>query len=188
MSNKIRGERRAVYVGKIIDLGLERVELPNGELVELEIVRHPGGAATVALDEQGRVCLLRQYRHAAGGWLWELPAGKLDAGETPASTARRELTEEAGLAADDWTDLGYLLSSPGILAEVIHLYLARGLRVVPQDHASDEIIEIHWLPLDQALRWCVDGTITDAKTLIGLFRAQSKIGLVIGADLEEPGC
>lgn len=166
-------QRRPIFRGKIVDLGLETVVLPNGESVELEIVRHPGGAAAVAIDEQGRVCLLRQYRHASGGWLWELPAGKLDPGETPFSTACRELGEEAGVEADEWTDLGAMHSSPGILAEVIHLYLATGLRQAAHDHEAHEVIEIHWLPFGQALAWCSDGTITDAKTLIGLFRAEA---------------
>jgi len=166
-------QRRSIYKGKIVDLGLEVAELPNGEQVELEIVRHPGGAAAVALDAQGRVCLLRQYRHAAGGWLWELPAGKLDPGETPFNTARRELAEEAGVEAEEWTDLGAMHSSPGILAEVVHLYLASELKQTMQDHEMHEVIEIHWLPFGQALDWCRDGTITDSKTLIALFRAEA---------------
>jgi len=166
-------QRRPIYRGKIVDLGVDAVVLPNGESVELEIVRHPGGAAAVALDEQGRICLLRQYRHATGGWLWELPAGKLDPGETPSGTARRELLEEAGVEAGKWTDLGSMHSSPGILTEVIHLYLASGLRCSAHDHETHEVIEIHWLPFGQALDWCIDGTITDAKTLIGLFRAEA---------------
>lgn len=174
MSKKNAGRRRSVFVGKIVDLGLESVELPNGELAELEIIRHPGGAAAVAIDGQGRVCLLRQYRHAAAGWLWELPAGKIEPGETPFGTASRELVEEAGVEADDWTGLGYLHSSPGVLTEVIHLYLARGLRPAVRNHEIDEVIEIHWLPLSQTLGWCADGTITDAKTLIGLFRAMNE--------------
>ena len=81
---------RPAFHGKIIDVGVERVRLPNGRHVDLEVIRHPGGAAAVALDERRRVCLLRQYRHVAGGWLWELPAGKLDPGEGPAATAERE--------------------------------------------------------------------------------------------------
>lgn len=165
--------RRSIYRGRIVDLGLETVGLPNGESAELEIIRHPGGAAVVALDDQNQVCLLRQYRHASGGWLWELPAGKLEPDETPLVTARRELSEEAGVTADRWTDLGALHSSPGILTEVIHLYLADGLRRAAHDHETHEVIEIHWLPFAQALNWCLDGTITDAKTLIGLFRAQA---------------
>ena len=165
--------RRTVFKGKVVDVGLERVRLPTGRDVELEVIRHPGGAAAVAIDERQRVCLLRQYRHVAGGWLWELPAGKIDVGEAPASTAERELAEEAGLMAASWDSLGHLHSSPGVLAEVIHLYLARGLSEVDLGHEGDEVIEVHWLPMSDALTWCADGTITDAKTLIGLYRADA---------------
>lgn len=172
--NQVR--RRPVYQGKILDLGLETIALPNGEAAELEIARHPGGAAAVAIDDQSRVCLLRQYRHAAGGWLWELPAGKLEPDESTFNTARRELFEEAGVTAERWTELGTLHSSPGILTEVIHLYLATGLGQAAHDHEIHEVIEIHWLPFEQVLAWCRDGTITDAKTLIGLFRAQAMRG------------
>lgn len=181
-------QRRSVYEGKVVDFGLETVKLPNGESVELEIIRHPGGAAAVALDAQERVCLLRQYRHAAGGWLWELPAGKIDPGETPFSTASRELIEEAGVASNDWIDLGSMLSSPGVLAEVIYLYLARGLKSAPQNLEAHEVIEIHWIPLQQAMDWCLDGTIKDAKTLIGLFRTQEWNRNRAKLDIEEPGC
>jgi 8-oxo-dGTP pyrophosphatase MutT (NUDIX family) len=165
--------RRSVFRGKIVDVGVERVRLPNGKEVELEVIRHPGGAAAVAIDDHGRVCLLRQYRHVASGWLWELPAGKIDPGESPACTAERELAEEAGLVAVRWDNLGHLHSSPGVFAEVIHLYLARGLSEVDLGHEADEVIEIHWLPLTDALARCGDGTITDAKTLIGLYRADA---------------
>ena len=172
MAGDSKLRRKPIYRGKIVDLGLETLELPNGESAQLEIVRHPGGAAAVAVDRQGRVCLLRQYRHAAGGWLWELPAGKLDPGETPLGTARRELVEEAGVEADEWTDLGPMHSSPGILTEVVHLYLAKGLRQTAQSLEAHEVIEINWVPFLQTLDWCRDGTITDAKTLVGLFRAE----------------
>jgi ADP-ribose pyrophosphatase len=167
------GTRRTVFQGKIVDVGLERVRLPTGRDVELEVIRHPGGAAAVAVDERGRVCLLRQYRHVAGGWLWELPAGKIDLGEPPAATAERELAEEAGLVAASWDSLGRLHSSPGVFAEVIYLFLARGLSEVDLGHEADEVIEVHWLPLADALARCVDGSITDAKTLVGLFRADA---------------
>lgn len=149
--------------------------LPNGQPVELEIIRHPGGAAVVALDQENQVCLLRQYRHAVGGWLWELPAGKIDPGETPFSTARRELAEEAGLAARDWTALGHFYSSPGVFTEVIHLYLACDLYPLEQCHDADEVIEIHWLPLGEALDRCRSGEILDAKTLIGLYRGAAQL-------------
>jgi 8-oxo-dGTP pyrophosphatase MutT (NUDIX family) len=175
MSN-LSTRRRQVFRGKILDVGVETVELPNGETAELEIIRHPGGAAAVAVDEARRVCLLRQFRHAAGGWLWELPAGKIDPGEEPFGTAGRELAEEAGVEAGDWSDLGRLNSSPGVFTEVIYLYLARGLRPVEREHEAHEVIEVHWVPFDRALDWCFDGTITDAKTLIGLFRATRVVG------------
>jgi ADP-ribose pyrophosphatase len=169
------GGRRTVFRGKIIDVAVEQVRLPTGRDVELEVIRHPGGAAAVAIDDRRRVCLLRQYRHVAGGWLWELPAGKLDPGEGPAVTAERELAEEAGLVAASWDSLGRLNSSPGVFAEIIHLYLARGLSEVDLGHEGDEVIEVHWISLDQALDWCLDGTITDAKTLIGLYRAAATL-------------
>jgi ADP-ribose pyrophosphatase len=165
--------RRTVFQGKVVDVGLERVRLPTGRDVELEVIRHPGGAAAVAIDDHGRVCLLRQYRHVAGGWLWELPAGKIDVGEPPAATAERELAEEAGLVAASWASLGRMHSSPGVFAEVIHLFLARGLSEVDLGHEADEVIEVHWLPLADAIARCADGTITDAKTLIGLYRAEA---------------
>jgi ADP-ribose pyrophosphatase len=181
-------KRESVYQGRIIDVVIETVDLPNGRQAELEIIRHPGGAAAVALDEQERVCLLHQFRHAADGWLWELPAGKIDPGEQPRATAARELIEEAGVSATDWTDLGTLHSSPGVFTEVIHLYLARGLEAQERDHGQDEVIEVHWLPLNQALDWCNDGTVTDAKTLIGLYRTDALIRSALELIPEDPGC
>lgn len=181
-------KREPMFQGRVIDVAVETVALPDGATVELEVVRHPGGAAVVALDEQERVCLLRQFRHAGGGWLWELPAGKIDPGESPATTARRELEEEAGVGAQDWIELGYMHSSPGVFTEIIHLWLARGLEPVAQAHEHGELIEIHWLALDQALDWCGDGTITDAKTLIGLYRTQALLRSALELMPEDPGC
>jgi 8-oxo-dGTP pyrophosphatase MutT (NUDIX family) len=167
------GKSRVVYDGKIIRLTLDTVTLPNGSTAELEIMHHPGGAAVVALDAEGRVCLLRQYRHAAGGWLWELPAGKLDNGEAPLLCAQRELEEEAGMRAGDWQSLGKIVSSPGVFTEVIHLYLARTLTAVPTCPEEHEVIEVHWLPWAKAQHLAQAGEIEDAKTLAGLLRAQA---------------
>lgn len=164
---------KVIYAGKIIRLTLDTVRLPNGATAELEIVHHPGGAAVVALDGENRVCLLRQYRHAAGGWLWELPAGKLDNGEAPLLCAQRELEEEAGMQAADWQSLGRIVSSPGVFTEVIHLYLARALTAVPTRREEHEVIETHWLSWAEALRMAQAGEIEDAKTLAGLLRAQA---------------
>ena len=167
---------RQVFSGRIVSLSVEDVRLPNGEEVQLEIVRHPGGAAVVAVDDAGRVCLLRQYRHAAGGWLWELPAGKLDGSEPPAETARRELAEEAGVAAGNWVELGRVVSSPGVFTEVVHLYLARSLTPAPAAREHGEVFETHWVPLPEAVRRALSGEIVDGKTVIGLLRAAAVAG------------
>ena len=164
--------QKTIFTGKIIRLTLDTVRLPNGATAELEIVHHPGGATVVALDAENRVCLLRQFRHAAGGWLWELPAGKLDNGEAPLLCAQRELEEEAGMLAADWQSLGKIVSSPGVFTEVIHLYLARVLSVVPTRMEEHEVIEVHWVPWVEALRMAQEGEIDDAKTLAAFLRAQ----------------
>ena len=167
---------RTIYRGKIVDLCLDTVELPNGRRFELEIVRHPGGEAAVALDPAGRVCLLHQYRHVAGGWLWELPAGKIDHQEPPLQTAQRELAEEAGLHAVHWRSLGWIISSPGIFTERVHLFLATGLTLVASAAEEHEVFEVHWRPLESALAQAASGEISDAKTVAGLFRAQWALG------------
>jgi ADP-ribose pyrophosphatase len=163
------------FSGRVVSVSTEEVTLPNGQRTVLEIVRHPGGAAVVALDGRRQVCLLRQYRHAAGGWLWELPAGKLEPHEPPLGTAQRELAEEAGVSARHWLGLGTSLSSPGVFAEVIHLFLATGIAPAVTAHERSEVIEIHWLPFATACEWALTGTITDSKTIIGLLRARFAI-------------
>lgn len=165
-------KKQLVYHGRVIDLFLETVKLPNGAEAELEIVRHPGGAAAVAIDADGRVCLLRQYRHAARGWVWELPAGRLEPRETPLTTAQRELQEEAGIQAAHWASLGSILTSPGIFTEVIHVFLAQGLSAIAGGTDAHEVIEVHWVTLNEALARATAGDISDAKTVIGLFRAE----------------
>lgn len=191
-------KRESIFQGRVIYVALETVVMPEdphaapqgpppAEL-QLEIIRHPGGSAVVALDDQDRVCLLRQFRHAADGWLWELPAGKIDPGETPFGTATRELAEEAGVIAEDWTALGRMHSSPGVFTEIVYLWMARGIRSQPHAHERDELIQIHWLPLGQALDWCNDGEITDAKTLIGLYRAGAMIKSALEMFSEDAGC
>jgi ADP-ribose pyrophosphatase len=158
---------------KIVHLTEERITLPNGVEVEYEFVHHPGGSGVVALDDNGRVCLLRHYRPVAEDWIWEIPAGKRDDGEEPLLTAKRELREETGMEAGKWQELGSVYSSPGIFTEVIHLYQATELNDVGSQPDEDEVFELHWLPFEEARAMALDGRISDAKTIIALLRASA---------------
>jgi 8-oxo-dGTP pyrophosphatase MutT (NUDIX family) len=160
------------FRGRIITVTTDEVVLPNGYRAELEVVHHPGGAAVVAIDAQDRVCLLRQYRYVAEGWIWELPAGKLEPNEPPLITAQRELVEEAGVSAQRWHSLESYLSSPGIFTEVLHLFMATGIEPAVAALEKAEVLEVHWMPFAQAYEWAVSGKIRDGKTAIGLVRAQ----------------
>ena len=166
---------RNVFRGRVLTLNLEQVRLPNGKVAELEIAHHPGGAAVVAIDAEGRVCLLRQFRHAAGGWLTELPAGKLDGGEPPLECARRELAEEAGVSARRWEKLGEFYSSPGVLTEVIHLFLAHDLEPADASPEEHEVLEASWVPVQEAIGLAASGRLQDAKSVIGLLWARERL-------------
>src|SRR5262245_10587280 len=132
---------RQIYTGRVVDLRVERVTLPNGTAIDLELMHHRGAAAVVATDDAGQVVLIRQYRHAAGGYLWELPAGGLQPpDEPPATCAARELREEAGLTADRLRSLGYIFTTPGFCDERIFLFLAEGLHETAHAHDADEVI------------------------------------------------
>jgi ADP-ribose pyrophosphatase len=169
-----------IYEGRVVNLSVEDVTLPNGAVTRLELMRHPGAAAAVPLFEDGTIVLLRQYRHAVGGWLWEIPAGKLDKpGENPLECAQRELAEEAGLAAERWHKLGSIYTTPGFCDEIIHLYLARDLRDVPQNHEEDEVIEVHRVPLREALAMIPDERLQDTKSMAAL----QATALLLGAGL-----
>jgi len=163
---------KRIFEGRIVTLDVGEVELPNGARLTMERVGHPGGAAVVALDADGRVCLLRQYRPAIDEWLWELPAGKIDHGEPPLETAQRELAEETGIRAQRWEELGEAVSSPGVFTERLYLYFASGLGETESGAEPHEVFEVHWVPYAEALRRARDGEIIDAKTVIALFRAE----------------
>ena len=164
-----------VFRGRIITVNVETVRLPNDHVVDLEIIRLAHGAATAAIDARGRVCLIRQFRHAADGWIWELPAGKVEPNESPQDTARRELIEEAGNSAAHWRSLGRYVASPGVFTELVYLFLAQGLDSVKMQHEPAELIEVHWLDLDEACRWALNGEINDGKTALGLLRARAAL-------------
>ena len=169
------------YQGRVIQVSVDEVILPNGRQTRLEVVHHPGGAAIVALNDLKQLCLLRQYRYVAGGWIWELPAGKLEPGEPPELTARRELIEEAGVEARDWVSLGSLLSSPGVFSEVIHLYLAQGLSAARAKLEDSEVLEVHWVSFSQACDMALSGELRDAKTSIGVLRAAHRLGMAFSS-------
>ncbi len=168
-------EEKLIYQGRVIRLNIERVRLPNQSVADLEIIHHPGGAAVLALDDLQQVCLLYQYRHAAGGWVWELPAGKIDHREPHLQTAQRELQEEAGCSADHWQYLGRSLSSPGVLTEVVHLYLATHLHKSDSQPEEHEVFQVEWRPFKEVMTMVRRGDIVDSKTLVALLLAQQHI-------------
>ncbi|HET9888511.1 MAG TPA: NUDIX hydrolase [bacterium] len=169
--------RKTVYEGRMVNLIVEDVTLPNGVTTRLEFMTHPGASAVVPLHEDGSITILRQYRHAVGQYLWEVPAGKLDKkGEDPLACAKRELAEEAGLTANDWTKLGSIYTTPGFCDEIIHLYLARSLESVEQHLERDEVIEVHRLTLAEALAKIPTEEIRDTKTVGALLAAARLLG------------
>ncbi len=166
-------KRRSLHVSAIGDYGIETVELPNGRVVDLAVLRHPGASAVVPLHDDGTVTLLRQHRHAAGGTIWEIPAGKLDPGEGPEVCAARELAEEAGLAGT-LTHLTTIHTTPAFTDEVIHLYVATGLRSVPAHLDDDEVLDPVRLPLADALALIRRGELTDAKSIVALLLVEQR--------------
>ena len=159
---------RRIFKGRVVTLDIDTVTLPNGATIELEMIHHPGAAAVVPMKDDGTVILIRQYRHAAGGYIYEIPAGKLHPGEDPKLCAARELQEEIGYRADSLELLTSILTTPGFTDEVIHIYKGTGLTKGKQDLDHDEVIEIVELPLEKALAQIIDGTIRDGKTIVGL--------------------
>ena len=160
--------RRPVLKLGVVDFGVESADLLNGVTIDLAVIRHPGASAIVALDAAGKISLLTQYRHAVGGWLKEIPAGCLNAGESPRACAERELREEAGLIARQWDQLGTIVTIPSFCDERIALFLARDLIGAERELDRDEVINVERVPLDEALRMIRRGEIFDAKTIAAL--------------------
>jgi len=161
-------EGEAVYSGVLLHVRRDTVRLPNGRRAVREYIRHPGAAVIVPLFDDEQVLLERQFRHPLGRIMVELPAGKLDPGEPHLETAQRELREETGYVARDWTRLGLIHPSVAYTDEAIEIYLARGLEQRGTKPDDDEFLETFLLPFGEALEWVHAGRITDAKSVAGL--------------------
>jgi len=166
-------DSRRMYTGRVVRLDVDTVRFPDGSTGQLELIRHPGAAAIVpcASDPPGAdptILLIRQYRYATGGQLWEIPAGTLDPGEDPEACARRELMEETGVTAARLQRLTSIWTTPGFTNEVIHLYLATGLTTGEPSRERDEFIEVVPQPLSRVLALIRDGEIRDAKTVVAI--------------------
>lgn len=160
---------REVFKSKLFSVVEEVAHDPDGFEIHRSIVRHPGSAVMMAVDGKNRVLLVRQFRLPAEQYLWELPAGRLDPGEAPLEAAKRELREETGYKAQNWTSLAEFWASPGYVAEKMHIFLATGLTEGEKEPMEDERIEVEWFSADDVGRMIHEGQISDAKTMIGYF-------------------
>jgi ADP-ribose pyrophosphatase len=169
-----------LYTGRIINLDRDTVRFPDGSIGHLEMIRHPGAAAVVPFVDDPRsadptVILIRQFRHAADGYIWEIPAGRLDSGESPEACAARELEEEAGVRAGRLEHLTTIYTTPGFTDERIHLYLARDLTQTEHRREPDEFMELHRLRWSAVMEKIRSGEINDAKTLVALLFVQGLV-------------
>ncbi len=182
MTDSPRLASTRVYSGRILDLDVDRVRFPDGSVGELEMIRHPGAAAVVpfASDPAGenpQLLLIRQYRYAAERAIYEIPAGRLDPGETPLECATRELLEETGCTAERVEPLIAIYTTPGFTDEKIHLFMATGLTMGESQLEADEFIEVVTFPLSEVLQMIERGEIVDGKTLVAiLFAAGYRLG------------
>ncbi|HEU4800883.1 MAG TPA: NUDIX hydrolase [Gemmatimonadales bacterium] len=167
-----------IHTGKVLNLDIDTVEFPDGSTGTLEMIRHPGASAVLPfLDDPGepdpRALLIRQFRHAADGDIWEIPAGRLDPGEEPVDCAHRELAEETGYAATTIEPLISVFTTPGFTDEVIHLFVATGLTAGTPRREADEFVETHELRWSEVLRLVQSGEIRDGKTLAAILYLQA---------------
>ena len=160
--------KRNIYRGRVVNLDLETVTLPNGVTIELEVIHHPGAAAIVPMKDENTIFMIRQYRYAAGGYLLEIPAGTLHPNEDPKDCAVRELEEEIGFRATRLEPVLNFFTTPGFTDEVIHIYKATGLTPGRQNLDHDEVLEVIELPLETAIAQIREGKIRDGKTIVGL--------------------
>lgn len=165
-------EHTTPYKGVIVDVELDKAELPNGRVARREVVDHPGGVAAIPLNADGTVTVVRQYRYPMGRVLTEIPAGKLERGEEPRAGILRELHEEIGAQVGELIDLGCVYPSPGFCREVLHLYLARDLTYGACAPDEDEFLEVVRIPFDTLVQQVMDGTLRDGKTVAAVLKAK----------------
>ena len=169
--------REEKFQGKILSVHVDQVLLPNGNTATREVVEHVDGAAVLALDERNNVLMVTQYRYVFGKTLLEIPAGKLDPGEDPASGALRELREETGAVPDIFLPLGRILAAPGCYGEALHLFLARGLHIEEQHLDPDEFLSLERVPFEEMVHRCLSGEVEDAKTIAAVLKAKLLLNL-----------
>ena len=160
--------RQVIFTGKKVQLALETIPLPGGETLEREVILHPGAVVILPLLDDGRVCLVRNYRFSVAETLLELPAGTLEPPEAPETAAARELEEETGYRAGQWRELAEFYPSPGVMTERMFLFLARNLTPGQKHLQAGEQMESVLVPWREAVAWALDGTLRDAKTLAGI--------------------
>lgn len=162
---------RRTHSGPLLKIDEDEVRLPGGAVARLESIRHPGAAAVLPFLEDGRVLLVRQYRHAMGGWILEVPAGKLDDGERPEACAKREVEEEVGHRVGSLVELGAIFTTPGFTDEVIWLYEAHDLQKTAIAHEADEVIEVVTMQFEEAVKAVQEGKIRDGKSVAAILHA-----------------
>ena len=162
-----------VFEGRIIDVRVETVAFPDGTEAYREIVDHPGGVGIIALTEDGKIPLVKQFRKPFEKAIYEIPAGKLDKGEEPLKCGMRELKEETGFSADEFVSLGYFYPSPGFANEVTHLFFAKGLRKGTDNPDDDEFLDVEEFTVEKVREMILNNEINDAKTVIALLKCDS---------------
>jgi ADP-ribose pyrophosphatase len=168
---EVRIKSEKVYQGKLLDVRCDLAKLPDNSESTREWIKHPGATAVIPVFENGDILLLHQFRYPLSQIFIEVPAGKLDAGETPEVTGERELAEEAGLLCNQLDYVGHFYPGIGYSDEIIHIYLAQGLTEIPEKTDDDEFVEPFRVSFKQAVEWALNGTISDGKTIISLLKA-----------------
>jgi ADP-ribose pyrophosphatase len=164
--------RESVFSGRVLDVAVEKHRMPDGRQASFEIIRHPGGAAILPVLPDGRVLLIRQFRPALGEMIYEIPAGRLEPGESARDCAARELIEEVGYAAAQLLPLGGFWSTVGFCDEYVHLFLGRDLTAEAQNLEPDEVIDLCPMTLEEAVEKIMSGEILDSKAQLALLRYQ----------------